>query len=118
MSNAALTVHLVNALLTQPPTSALLPSGVFLNVNFPSLDTTCTESDVQFVLTRVFPALLPIDVNTCNNGGKLPAEDTVVNGGCFASVSVVSATTRLDASQASQADVLSRLPASFFACFP
>lgn len=109
---------MVKALFAQPAASPpLLPSGVILNVNFPTLNDTCTADDVQFVFTRVFPALLPIDVNTCNNGGKLPDESTVVGSGCFASVSVVDANLKLDVLEPTQANVLSRLSALGFVCF-
>ena len=119
ITNAALTTKLVAALLAQPPASPpLLPSNVILNVNYPSLDDTCTADDVQFVFTRVFPALLPIDVDTCNNGRKLPDEDTVVNAGCFATVSVVDATLKLDVLEPTQKDVLNRLSNLGFVCFP
>ena len=118
VGSAALATKLVNALLAQPAGSGILPSGIILNVNFPSLDPPCSPDTVQFVLTRVFPPLLPIDVKTCNNGHKLPAEDDVVNGGCFASISVVDAKLRLDALEPLQKDVLNRLSNLPLSCFP
>ncbi len=86
-------------------------------MNFPPLSDTCTSETVQWVLTRVFPAILPLDVVTCDNGGKLPDESTVVGAGCFTSVSVVDAVLEIDADRVRQADVLARLSALGFVCF-
>ncbi|KAF7791580.1 hypothetical protein EIP86_002596 [Pleurotus ostreatoroseus] len=126
--NAALALRLVQALLAaSSPSSPLLPAHTFLNVNFPSLNSNasasppCTPASAAFVLTRVFPLLLPlpVDVDTCGNGGRLPAENDVVTtpGGCFASVSAVDARTKLDAGKGAQAGVLERL-GSVLGCLP
>lgn len=117
---AALTTKLLAVLFAQPPASPpLLPAGVVLNVNFPATSDTCTADSVQWVLTRVLPAILGSpDVVTCNNGGVLPEETNVVATGCFASVSVIDATSKLDTGKSEQADVLTRLSNLGFVCVP
>lgn len=118
VANAALTMRLVNALLAQPPAEELLPRDIFLNVNFPSLNAACTESDVQFVFTRAYPAIIAFDLDICHYGRMLPTEDRVVHAGCFASVSAVMARGLMnDAPWMIQYDIYSRLP-DFFTCFP
>lgn len=98
-----------------------LPSETILTVNFPAAGsgTSCTSSsDFSFVLSRVNTALgLPIDVNTCGSS-SLPSESSVVGtDGCFASVSVLNANDKLDASEDDQATVLGLIGASL-ACLP
>ena len=107
----SLAVTFLDALFAQPAaTPAYLPAGVLLNVNLPALGDTCSAARVQWVLTRAFPVLLGSpDVVTCSNGGRLPTEGDVVNSGCYASVSVINATTKLDVSKSVQQDVLNRL---------
>lgn len=116
---ASLATTFVTALLSQPTaTPAILPAGITLNVNFPTLSSTCGASDVKWVFTRVFPVILGNpDVVTCNNGGRLPQEGTVVGAGCYATVSVVHATTKVDVSKSVQADVLSRLANVGLTCY-
>lgn len=116
---AALTVAFVSALLAQPPAADLLPAGATLNVNFPATSDACAARSVQWVLTRVFPVLLGHpDVVVCGNGGRLPLEGDVNAAGCFASVSVIDATTKLDVGKDTQSDVLGRLGKLGFVCFP
>nr|POE93379.1 acid phosphatase [Quercus suber] len=92
-----------------------LPPNVWLNVNYPASNSTiCSRtSDFKFVLSRI-NAALPIisgdDVTTCNNSGRLPTETDVINtAGCYASISVGHADTKLDATGAEQAAVLQKL---------
>jgi 5'-nucleotidase len=100
----------------------LLPAGTALNVNFPAAGpgTACTSAaSFEFVMSRVNTALgLPIDVTTCGSS-SLPTESTVVgtSGGCFASVSVFSSSTKLDAGKSAQQVVLNKL-STFFSCLP
>ncbi|EKM52614.1 uncharacterized protein PHACADRAFT_176642 [Phanerochaete carnosa HHB-10118-sp] len=117
---ATLTTKLLAVLFSQPPASPpLLPAGIVLNVNFPATSDTCTADTMQWVLTRVFSVFFESpDVVTCKNGGRLPKEGDVVAAGCLASVSVIDATTKLDASSGIQADVLQRLDGLGFVCFP
>lgn len=100
-----------------------LPSGTWLNVNFPAAGsgTSCTSaSEFRFVLSRIFTSTIISgpDVVTCGNGGVLPPESTVVGtSGCFASISVGKASNKLDADEAQQAVVLSKLT-SILSCLP
>ena len=120
----------VYAELSTKLTSALVDSGkpylpedVWLNVNYPASDaSTCSSaSDFKFVLSRIhtaFPIVTPDDVTTCGNGGRLPTESSVVGTtGCYASVSVGIADTKLDASKAQQRIVLKQL-SSILSCLP
>lgn len=100
-----------------------LPSNVWLNVNYPAVSSsTCSStSDFKFVLSRIYtavPLLTADDVTTCDNGGRLPTETEVVDtDGCYASISVGHATTKLDASASQQQAVLTKL-SSILSCLP
>ncbi len=116
---AELTTFFVHAFFSAP--APFLPSGTVINVNYPRLGNAtsgCTKaSDVKWVFTRVFPPLLPVDVVTCGNKGKLPTEDDVKgSGGCFASVSVISSLLKLDVGKDTQAKVLNGLGSLGFTC--
>ncbi|KAJ7737894.1 sure-like protein [Mycena maculata] len=104
---SALTVKLLDVLLTS--SAPVLPSGVSLNVNYPST-TDCTSADAfKFVLTRIYLDLFATDVETCGTD-RLPTEsDVVAMPGCFASVSVFDASSKLDSDAATQAIVLAKL---------
>jgi len=91
-----------------------LPDNVWLNVNFPAVsDTTCTTPEAfTFVLSRIVPHWDPFkpDVNTCDNGGRLPWEERVIKTpGCYASISVGNAKTKWDANRDAQQVVLDKL---------
>lgn len=59
-----------------------------------------------------------LDVTTCDNGGRLPTETAVVDtAGCYASISVGNATTKLTADAAEQKVVLNKL-SSILSCLP
>jgi 5'-nucleotidase len=119
-SYAAFTVQFLAALFAQLSASpSLLPRGITLNVNFPAIALGCGPDSVQWVLTRVFPVIAGNpDVEVCGNGGRLPEEINIADAaGCFASVSVINATSKLDAGKADQADVLNRLSRLRFICF-
>jgi hypothetical protein len=100
-----------------------LPRNVWLNVNYPEVsDSTCSSaSDFKFVLSRIhiaIPFLTPDDVKTCGNDGRLPTESNVVGTeGCYASISVGVADTKLDASAKQQRVVLNKLK-SILSCLP
>ena len=71
------------------------------------------------MLTRAvapLPLLTPADVETCG-GNRLQTESSVIGrrDGCFASVTVLSAVTKLDAGESEQAQVLERLN-GFLSC--
>jgi 5'-nucleotidase len=112
-------VRLTNALIAGG--APYLPSGIALNVNFPAAGpgTACTSgASFSFVLSRVHWVFgLPVDVNTCGSR-SLPTETSVVGtDGCYASVSVFKASTKLDAGKSDQAAVLSKL-GNFLTCLP
>ena len=94
-----------------------------MNVNFANAGagTSCTKaSDFNYVLTRIFDAVPIIsgsDVVTCNNGGRLPTEGSVIGKGCYASVSLGKANNKRDASADQQAVVLQKL-GSILTCLP
>lgn len=100
-----------------------LPSNIWLNVNYAAIDSSsCSStSDFKFVLSRIntaVPLLTPNDVETCDNSGRLPTETSVVNNdGCYGSISVGVASTKLDASAKQQAVVLKKLK-SILSCLP
>ncbi|KAL6897684.1 survival protein sure-like phosphatase/nucleotidase [Trichoderma evansii] len=88
-----------------------LPPDVFLNVNFPKVEGSCTDpSDFKWVLTRINPGFLsPPDVTFCG-GERLPTELSVItHGGCLISVSVANAKDKTTASAESQAVVRDKL---------
>jgi hypothetical protein len=124
------TYHKVYADLSTTVTRAVVDSGkpylprnVWLNVNFPSVDdSVCSSaSDFSFVLTRIntaVPFLTPDDVTICGNGGRLPTESDVVGrDGCYASISVGVADTKLDAGAKQQRIVKDKLN-SILSCVP
>lgn len=119
---AELSTQLTSAVLTSGP-KPYLPAGVYLNVNFPesSSDSCASASDFSFVLSRIYtavPFITADDVTTCENGGRLPTENTVVGtDGCFVSVSVGIADGKGDASAAQQEEVLNRL-GGVLSCLP
>lgn len=97
-----------------------LPNGIWLNVNFPATTDCKSVSDFSFVLSRIHtavPLVSGTDVVTCNNGGRLPTEATVVGtDGCYASISV-GGTNKRDADAADQAIVLGKL-SKILTCLP
>lgn len=108
------------SILAGSSASPKLPSGVVLNVNYPTRGTGCqSTNDVKWVLARMFPPIFALDVVTCNNGGRLPLDNTVVKkAGCYASVVALDVDTKLDASKANQQKVLDSLSGLGFACLP
>ena len=97
-----------------------LPSNTWLNVNFAAVTPGSCDSAAkfQFILTRIYNVGIigNIDVNTCG-AKRLPDEKSVVGKGCYASVSVGKADTKLDASAKEQAVVLAKLK-SILSCLP
>ncbi|KAF7547145.1 hypothetical protein G7Z17_g7928 [Cylindrodendrum hubeiense] len=89
-----------------------LPESVFLNVNFPKVEGSCTKaSDFKWVLTRINPGTFSSpDVEWCGDD-RLPTEtEVILGGGCHISVSIGDAadkTTMNDAKK--QAQVLAKL---------
>ncbi|KAM0258722.1 hypothetical protein ACHAQJ_003731 [Trichoderma viride] len=96
-----------------------LPPNVFLNVNFPKVEGSCTDlSNFKWVLTRINPGIIsPPDVKFCG-GERLPTELSVItHGGCFISVSVGDAKDKTTASNSYQAVVLDKLR-DMLSCLP
>ncbi|KAJ5537532.1 acid phosphatase precursor [Penicillium frequentans] len=91
-----------------------LPDNIWLNVNFPSVsDTECTSTDdFKFVLSRIHiavPLITADDVTTCGSS-RLPTEYKVaLTSGCYASISVGTASDKLDANATMQEVVLNKL---------
>ena len=74
-------------------------------------------SDFKWVLTRQQPGNAVSTVETCGSR-RLPVDETVVNAGCYAAITVLNATTRLDVSPRVQEQVLNRLaPSGLLSCF-
>ncbi|EIM80637.1 sure-like protein [Stereum hirsutum FP-91666 SS1] len=118
---ASAATNLTSIILSSSGGASSLPADTILNVNYPAAGTgtSCTaSSSFTYVLSRVNTALgLPIDVSTCGRSA-LPTESSVVGtSGCFASVSVVSANTKLDVGKATQAVVLGLIGDSL-GCLP
>ncbi|THH29302.1 hypothetical protein EUX98_g4893 [Antrodiella citrinella] len=112
---AQLATTLTTALIS-PSSRPILPSGITLNVNFPSTSGCASASDFKFVLTRLVSNSSATDVQTCGST-HLPVETTVVgNSGCFASISVINASTKKDVDAATQGFVLDRI-GSLLSCF-
>ncbi|KAL9608357.1 MAG: hypothetical protein Q9167_006813, partial [Letrouitia subvulpina] len=98
-----------------------LPANTWLNVNFPAVDTaTCNSpAKFKFVLSRINSAGsgTPADVRTCSSD-RLPTESTVVKtSGCYASISVGIASSKKDASAATQSVVLTKI-GKILSCLP
>ncbi|KAI0789179.1 sure-like protein [Abortiporus biennis] len=100
------------------PSSPLLPTGIILNINYPSLTfpsngSSCSSAQqFQYVFTRALPALPFVnDVNICNYSGNLPLEATVssAEGKCLGSITVLDNTLKLDVGADTQKAVLDRL---------
>ena len=122
---AQLTANLTKTLLA-PAARPVLPAGTILNVNYgattfsssgaPNGDCTAA-GDFSWVFTRLVSNSSARDVETCGST-RLPAETTVVDSGCFASVTVMNASTKADVDAATQALVLDRLtPSGLLTCF-
>ena len=76
-----------------------------------------TASDFKWVLVRMAKSTTAVDVETCGKK-HLPDETTVVDAGCFASVTVMNASTKADVGADVQAVVLERLaPSGLLTCF-
>lgn len=105
---AELTTKFVDTFLTTP--GPKLVAGTTINVNYPAVTTTCSSADkFKFVLTRVAANLFATDVQHCGST-RLPTETPVINnGGCYASVSVINASSKTDAAAAAQSVVLTRV---------
>ena len=114
---AALTVDYTKVLLASG-SSPLLPSGIIVNVNYPSTSGCSDASDYDWVFARNVASSGATDYETCGST-TLPTEASVVGtSGCYASVSVLNATTKTDVDATIQGEVYSRLTALPFSCLP
>ena len=87
----------------------MLPAGAFLNVNYPSANNCPDVDGYSWVFTRLRHDDTAPDVETCGST-TLPYEKEVAAAtGCWASVSVVNASTKLDVDADTQAAVLPRV---------
>ncbi|KAI8972590.1 sure-like protein [Trametes punicea] len=115
-----LTTTFVNTLTTSDAARAgepLLPPGIIVNVNYAAIDNCPTAASYSWVLSRLVWDVFQTDVETCGSD-HLPTESDVVDAGCFASVSVLDANTKLDANATVQAQVLERLQGLPLTCLP
>lgn len=104
--------------LTSSGYAPLLPPGITLNVNYPAIDDCPAASDYRWVFSRIVSNILATDVYTCGST-TLPSESDVVGTtGCYASVSVMDASTKLDVNASTQALVLERLNKLPLSCLP
>ncbi|PBP28115.1 5'/3'-nucleotidase SurE family protein [Diplocarpon rosae] len=109
--------------LTRHPIKPYLPEGVWLNVNFPTVDwdtKTCVNyKEFKFILSRIYPAIPFVDapdVKTCGSD-RLPTERSVLErSGCYVSISVGNK-SKLDAGEAAQKVVLEKL-SDLLSCLP
>jgi len=120
---AQLTESFTTALIS-PSARPILPSGITINVNFPSTSLSgCSNvNNYKFIFTRLVKNSTATDVVTCNNGGHLTDETTVINQSgtnsqCFVTVSVIDASAKKDVSASIQGTVVNRL-GSFLTCLP
>ncbi|KAI0944610.1 hypothetical protein AcW1_002279 [Taiwanofungus camphoratus] len=106
---AALTAHFTRTLLASAASApgALLPPGVIVNVNYPSVAACPDAAQYRWVFARNLPNILgATDVATCG-GTSLPYESEVVGAkGCYASVAVLGAESKGDVNATVQGAVL------------
>lgn len=111
-----LTVKFVKAFLAAGP-APYLATYTILNINYPSIDQCTDVNAFKWVFSRVNWNLLASDVTTCGSS-RLPDESSVVGtAGCYASVSVLNARSKLSGNKDMQQVVYDRMK-SFFTCLP
>lgn len=119
-----LTTTFLKTLFAQPNAdSGLLPNTTLVNVNYPPITSNCsvTPETIKWVLARAYSPIIEWkgkDVSTCGNNGQLPLATDVLGktSGCYATVTVLNASTKGDATSDVQADVLQRLAGLGFSC--
>ncbi|KAI0772487.1 sure-like protein [Trametes elegans] len=112
-----LTTTFVRTLATAAAASGapLLPPGVIVNVNYAAIDDCPSAENYKWVLSRLVWNVFETDVDACGSN-HLPSETSVVDAGCYASVSVISAQSKLDVNSSLQAQVQERLQALPLTC--
>lgn len=114
---ADLSLNLTNAILDSG--APYLPDGVFLNVNLAEVTGSCTDASAfKYVLSRInTPSVLSTkDVKICGNTW-LPTEKSVVDAGCYVSVSVGTCSDKTDADSTAQQTVVDKL-GDMLTCLP
>ena len=101
-----LTSAFVSALTSTP--GPYLPPGTVVNVNYAAIDNCPTSSSYKWVFSRLVWDPLETDTVTCGSS-HLPSESSVVDAGCYASVTVLNASSKLDANATVQGQVFDRL---------
>ena len=86
-----------------------------MNVNYAAIDDCPSADAYKFVFSRLVWDPLETDTETCGSD-HLPDESSVVGGGCYASVSVLSASSKLDVNATTQAQVFARLQSLPLTC--
>ncbi|KAI0695285.1 survival protein sure-like phosphatase/nucleotidase [Cerioporus squamosus] len=107
-----LTLKFLTALTSTP--GPFLPADTIVNVNYAAITDNCTSSEsFKWVFSRLVWNLFETDYETCGSD-HLPRETEVVNhvAGCYASVSVISASNKLDVNSTLQGQVYNRLRSS------
>ncbi|OBZ74914.1 Acid phosphatase [Grifola frondosa] len=108
-----LTTYFVDTLTSNA--APFLPDGVIVNVNYASIDKCRDAASYQWVFSRLITNIFVEDVETCGSS-HLPNEASVVDSGCYASVSVISAHSKLDVNATLQGAVKDRLEGLPFTC--
>ena len=104
---ARLAARLVDALAAAGP--PYLPPGVWLNVNFPDVETRCPAPDAyRFVLSRINPGFLSAPDAALCGGRRLPTETEVLDA-CHVSVSPGDAADKTTVDAERQAIVAKKL---------
>lgn len=101
-----LTADFVKALTSTP--GPLLPDGVVVNVNYAAIDKCPSAASYKWVFSRLVWNAFATDVETCGSN-HLPHESDVVDQGCYASISVISASSKMDVNASLQGQVFGRL---------
>ena len=101
-----LTADFVKAITSTP--GPLLPDGVIVNVNYAAIDSCPSAASYKWVFSRLVWNPLHTDYTTCGSS-HLPHESDVVDQGCYASVSVLNASSKLDVNATLQGEVFQRL---------
>lgn len=87
----------------------LVPPGTSININFSSTSSCSNDANnFKWIATRLTNSTANVDTKRCGSE-NLPQETTVSRSGCFATLSVINATTKADAPADAQKDVFIRL---------
>ena len=104
---AAMTANFTRTLLA-PDARPIVPAGTIVNVNYAAIDDCPTADSYQFVASRLLWDPLETDTETCGSD-HLPSENSVLGKGCYVTVSVLNASSKLDVNATVQAQVFERL---------